>query len=976
MVRGIALACYFMFFCILGASCSAHNPDWVRGGLERPEVSTAAPGDAERHAQGDSEEISNVAQFDRMQELPDRRDETDLSRLPSGDPRSSDRSRFSGSSPRETALLRERTAANSRRPARNPRVREIEVGEDRNRVAPPRRFNVGQPRRQPATEGEFGEAPTVRRNRDVSKPTISFVDPPQGWLAGGEVVTLRWQGNSHSPSGTSVAIDFSPDGVYWRPVASGLPLGGTVQWGVPRIGTESGLLRVEVRPARSEVEVARALTEVKIDAVAPSARLNAPSEGFGTSIDLRVDASDRGGSGLRSIELWGYSEGGWQRVSSHSPGQSIEFQPRDVGLHHLWVVAVDRSGLQSASPPNRLSDAFQFEVKSGRGQIRLFSFCDGGIYHAGGRHWVYFQYMGVEASRTVVHLEWSDDDGKGWSQLDSVSAASNRIEIRLPKKPVPFARIRVVAQEPTGLVFEAMSPIPFQVSAFVPEVEVSRVDPTPDGGSAVYFSLSQPAGDAVDQLVLYHLDSSRSRWVRWPVLFEPVSPLKVSLPPGSTIELRAIDREGNESPPPHAMALPRPRGGVNTVPPGSAVQWLTRGGRSVAAGSCHYLFWRTETSVADRSLRLEERLGRSGTWRELAGGLPATGRYLWQAPKEEGSEVSLRIVSRGPNGEIATEIPAPFRLDGTSPKVSFVGPATSRTPVTQFELGVSEDDPIDTIELWVRRVSTKPWRQLLSAPQGRELSAELADGVYEVMPIAVDLAGNRSDEPIPGGKGQGRLLVDTVAPILEVDGLGERTRLFRRGDTIVLRPRCSDANLSAFPISFSLFMGGTTEAVELKRYHPNGVEFAWTLPEQTGMQILEVTAEDLAGNRAVERVVVNIAATPPEPKLLTDLGSRVLAAGSEVSLEWESKGVEPDWQGLQIEFSADGIDYVPLEESFPADGSITWRVPAVDSNRCTIRLTLTAPDGLQGVVESGRFTVSSIRPKVRAGGIRPAGGGR
>lgn len=971
MVRGITFTLFFLFFCILGASCSAHNPEWVRGGLEPKEFSSAPLDRSERVSPGNS----NEGQIDQSLNLRGLGDQADSRRLPSGDSIVSNQPRPVEPSLRETAPQREQARPIAPRHVGDPRIREIEVREDRVRAESPRRFNVGQPRRQPAREGQLVESPTNRRGDDFSHPTISFVDPPQGWLAGGDFVTLRWKGNTTSPHGTSVAIDFSPDGTHWRPVASGLPLVGTVPWGIPRVGTEVGLLRVQVRSARSTVEFASALTEVKIDAVAPSARLFAPTEGSGSSIDLRVEATDRGGSDLRSLELWAYGDGGWQKDSEHSPGNSIQFRPRDTGIHHLWVVAVDHSGLQSASPPIRFSEAFQFEVKSDQGQIRLFSFSDGGIYHSGGRHWVYFQYLGDEASRTVVQLEWSGDDGRTWSQLDSVSAEMNRIEIRLPKQTVPLARIRVVALEPTGRKFEAVSPIPFRVSAFVPEVEVSRIAPTSDGGSAVYFSLGKSAGDAIDQLVLYHLDSSRTRWVRWPVLFDPISPLRVNLPPGSTIELRAIDREGNESPPPHAMALPRPRGSTNSAPAAGPVQWLTRGGRSVAAGTHHYLFWRTETHGADQSLRLEERLGRSGPWRELAGDLPATGRYLWQVPKREGTEVSLRIVTKGPNGDLHTEIPAPFRLDGASPRVSFIGPATSRTPITEFKVGVSEDDPIETIEIWVRRVSTMPWRQLLSAPRGTELSAELADGVYEVMPIAVDLVGNRSDEPSPGGEGQGRLLVDTVVPILEVDGLGERTRLFRRGDTIALRPRCSDANLSAFPISFSLLAGDTTEAVELKRYHPNGVEFAWTLPEQTGMQILEVTAEDLAGNRTVERIVVTIASSPPEPKLLTELGSRVLAAGSDVSLEWESKGVEPDWRGLKIEFSADGIDYVSLEGKFPADGSIAWRVPAVDSNRCTIRLTLTAPDGLLGVVKSGRFTVSSIRPKVRAGGIRPAGGG-
>ena len=68
----------------------------------------------------------------------------------------------------------------------------------------------------------------------------------------------------------------------------------------------------------------------------------------------------------------------------------------------------------------------------------------------------------------------------------------------------------------------------------------------------------------------------------------------------------------------------------------------------------------------------------------------------------------------------------------------------------------------------------------------------------------------------------------------------------------------------------------------------------------------------------------------------------------------------------------DPEDTVSVADAQPADGTRMWRLPKIDSNRCKIRLEVTAPDGLQGVVESGRFTISSSTPEVRAGGIRPA----
>ena len=49
-----------------------------------------------------------------------------------------------------------------------------------------------------------------------------------------------------------------------------------------------------------------------------------------------------------------------------------------------------------------------------------------------------------------------------------------------------------------------------------------------------------------------------------------------------------------------------------------------------------------------------------------------------------------------------------------------------------------------------------------------------------------------------------------------------------------------------------------------------------------------------------------------------------------------------------------------------------WKLPAVDSNRCRVRVVLEREDGLTGEDQSGPFTISTTHPRVRVKDVRPS----
>ena len=804
-------------------------------------------------------------------------------------------------------------------------------------------------------------------------PRIAFVDPPQMWVGGGSSVQLSWEGSWPSTPDATAVIEFSVDGVDWRPVASGLPTTGTRSWLAPRQGTVSGQLRVRLVGSAMREDSPVDAIPLRIDAVPPVARLLAPIAGEGMRIPLLVDAGDSGGSDLATLELWRHTDGQWRLFGSFDPGVSIPFDPPSAGNHSLWLVARDGGGLESEPPPTDPSLAFQFTSRGDERQIGLLSFRDGGVFPAGGRHLVFFEYLGETKETTIVHLEWSPDDGRTWSRRSSGPAHTGRLDLILPRADVAAARVRVVAEDVSGRRSEDRSPRSFRVLAEAPDLTVTAVIPTTNGGSVVHFRAAGDRIDTLEKIVLYHRQGE-GRWERWPSFFAPESPLRVNLPATTSFKLTGVDRPGNVTLGPHAGSFPW----VDSEPQGRVVpgklSMLTEGGRTVVGGSSHYIFWRTEGQGPSPTARLEQRIGKTGTWFEVGRDLPGTGRTLWTSPEQDGAEVWLRLVTPGVAGDVVAQIAAPFTVDDRTPRALFTGPTTSRGRITEFEIKVPSEEDVESIEVWIRNVSTPVWRQVAEARAGKPIQAELVDGLYHVSAVAVDGAGNRSHRPVAGAKGQGTLMVDTVPPILQVYESEVRKRLFRRGGSLVIRPRVHDANLSAFPVSFQVIEDGSSRPVALKSYHPNATDFEWILPAKAGVHTLELIAEDLAGNRAIQRIPVTVIPTPPRPMILTDFAERVFAAGDEVSIEWETEGVEPDWSRLQVQFAEDGEKFQVIYDAQPADGSVVWRVPAVDSNRCRLRVVIVAPDGLRGESSTGRFTASSSPPRVRAGGIRPAGG--
>jgi hypothetical protein len=356
----------------------------------------------------------------------------------------------------------------------------------------------------------------------------------------------------------------------------------------------------------------------------------------------------------------------------------------------------------------------------------------------------------------------------------------------------------------------------------------------------------------------------------------------------------------------------------------------------------------------------------------VAENLPPKGKVAWQVPDVEGAEIELRVVAHDLGGDrYEATAPAIVQVASRIAEIVFVEPTTSNDQFTEIRYRATEPEGLEMVELWLRAVSTPDWKMAAETRLGEPLRAQVPDGMYRVELVGVDAAGNRGRVPVGSEKGQGDLLVDTVAPLLEVDGIGDRERLFHENEWLVLRPRVQDRHLSNFPLDFRISEDGGATYRLLKEYHPNGEDYPLRLPARAGFYNIEVTARDLAGNTSREVVPVQVIPTAPAITLLTNPTGSVLVGGDEIELEWESRGLPPEYAGVTIEFSSSDEDWEVALADLPADGKAMWKLPVLDSNRCRFRLTVHRADGLRGDVETGYFTVSSTLPRVRVREIRP-----
>lgn len=825
----------------------------------------------------------------------------------------------------------------------------------------------------------FVDSLAVWPSEIIAPPTLEFVDLPGGWWPAGQTLTLRYETDWKLAEENGVDLDWSRDGRNWQRIATSLPTRGSYDWETPLETVADLRLRIALRGRDGRTKVGFNHEQIGIDHERPTARVVGPDRGYGDPVYVHVQGQDPGGSGIARVELFARAHGvpTWEMVGSiPSADGTIPFRAKRDGNYYFWAVAVDLAGNRSRPAlDGTTNELFTFVAEKGPPGVRLASFHSGGVYAGGTRHGIFLDFSGPIPLGGTIQLEYSTDDGVTWRPITTVGMSVKQFSWQLPTENSDECRIRAVARGIAGDVTTFMSPVPFTIDSTVPKVRITGVERIESGSTKIRYESEDRGGANMSLVHLFYSQDDGTTWKEWNEPFPDTGEIVVPLAVGRySFALRGEDSARNRAAAPRAATDTQM---VHVVGETHQVQvaLISPQGGTFPGGSRHYVFWELESlgvAFPDRPVLLEYRVEGEELWQTIVNNQLPEDRFAWQLPLLDGKRVRLRVVAQDLHGRFYEDQSEEWiTIDTSVPEITYRGPETSTRRTTRFDFDVVDPRGLEKVELWVRANSTPSWRLVSEAAVHEPLLAELADGQYWVALVGVDAAGNRGPTPVRGEKGAHRILVDTVKPHLRIEGLEDRGRLFGEGETVVIRPVVQDHSLSAFPVAVRLSDDQGQTFHEVTAYHPNGNDLPIKLPEKPGLHYLEVTARDLAGNPTQEVIPVQVIPTPPSIKLLTDPAGTVHPSGSEIELSWEARGVSPIHRGMLIEFTVDGESWDKVASDLPADGSLRWPLPEVDSNRVRLRFTLTRPDGLVGRAWTGNFTVSTTTPEVEVDPIRP-----
>ncbi len=91
--------------------------------------------------------------------------------------------------------------------------------------------------------------------------------------------------------------------------------------------------------------------------------------------------------------------------------------------------------------------------------------------------------------------------------------------------------------------------------------------------------------------------------------------------------------------------------------------------------------------------------------------------------------------------------------------------------------------------------------------------------------------------------------------------------------------------------------------------------------------------------------------------ILSPKANDVIQRGSSYEIQWKTVSSDPEFGAVvTVEFSMDaGKSWKQVEENVPTTGAFAWKVPAIDSTQCKVRVFSQRRPELRGT--SGLFTV-------------------
>ncbi len=204
---------------------------------------------------------------------------------------------------------------------------------------------------------------------DRTPPSATITFPDTGtMLSGGRTYTITWQVDDPHLHSTPISLRWarSGDEDSFTTIAEHIANSGRYEWTTPVDMTAAGRLQL-IAVDRAGNIATTASTNIVIDAVAPSARINGPRIAAKREVELDIRATDAGPAGLAEVALYFSANDGedWTRGptvrapedddGSFSPTSLTWTAPAD-GSYLLYLRGADRADNVNPEPRKAMGD--------------------------------------------------------------------------------------------------------------------------------------------------------------------------------------------------------------------------------------------------------------------------------------------------------------------------------------------------------------------------------------------------------------------------------------------------------------------------------------------------------------------------------------------------------------------------------------------------------------------------------------------
>jgi len=821
-----------------------------------------------------------------------------------------------------------------------------------------------------STDG-FGNVTSIERTvwpeDEVDPPRFTVASPkPGSYLRGGSKIAvtydLKWANAIEKP----VSFSWSGDGKTFQTEATELPASGTVFWTVPTETTGPIRLRLEARGRTGRVLTAECYP-LYADSIPPEASIMGPPELPACTGVITLSAHDQGkyASGVARVEL--YAQGDTDpkpfllESQEGAPETMTVTFPRP-GNYSVWIVAKDRVGNSTPLPPN--GDPFVLVVRSSQAGITLLTLKEGGVVRPGSTQLLAWTVRTAHlpfASGRVLLCESGREE-----VLSEVDPVGGKALVTFPKRPLAGAKLRLELVGVDGSILKAETK-GFTTDSAVPLVELDQAKA--EGETLLIKFRAQDRGPAgLAGVSIFLSPDGGSTWSQ----AATVRPgrTEITLEPGPGIWgifLSAWDQAGNRSALPRDGTAPEATVLVGPLPKDALVLETLTGGERVKAGTAHFLAWRCmlpESVLPPGPARAQVSETQGKSWRTLAEGLPATGRFLVSMPEGPRHFLRFRISLKTNFGKTVKAVSnQDVIVDGEAPHPLIVGPSVCSTNKVRFEVQWLGDDSssLRDVELFMRSSPLERWKRMPCRVAGDYVVSQLPEGTWEVALVATDEVGNRSPVPTMETKGH-RILIDVTPPVLQVKRVPEGPSMFA-GTKLVYTCSVQDANPDPLSLSYISVLETSTGTEKKERTGlPLDLPVDFFLPYAEGLLRIEFSVRDLAGNtgRFTDMVVIKL----PEPVLQVEFRKKAaFAGGSTVKVRWAASDPGPK-PVASIALSIDGgKSWSEIAGDLPPEGSYKVPLPPVDMKQAYLRVSLKNAAGKTALETVGPFTISTTPPE-------------